>query len=103
MRRRGDEFRQQYPVVLSTTFSARSCLFSDKQYDYVIMDEASQVSIDTGVLALTCAKNAVIVGDTLQLPNVVTAEDQAKLDAIMTQYNISSGYDCAKNSFCSLC
>ena len=49
MRRRGDEFRQQYPVVLSTTFSARSCLFSDKQYDYVIMDEASQVSIDTGV------------------------------------------------------
>ncbi len=99
MRRRGDEFRQQYPVVLSTTFSARSCLFSDKQYDYVIMDEASQVSIDTGVLALTCAKNAVIVGDTLQLPNVVTAEDQAKLDVIMTQYNISSGYDCAKNSF----
>lgn len=99
MRRRGNDFMQQYPVVLSTTFSARSCMFTDKLYDYIIMDEASQVSIDTGALALTCATNAVIVGDTLQLPNVVTDEDKIKLDAIMKRYNIEEGYDCAKNSF----
>lgn len=99
MRRRGNDFMQQYPVVLSTTFSARSCIFTDKLYDYIIMDEASQVSIDTGALALTCATNAVIVGDTLQLPNVVTDEDRMKLDAIMKQYNIEECYDCAKNSF----
>lgn len=99
MRRRGNDFMQQYPVVLSTTFSARSCMFTEKLYDYIIMDEASQVSIDTGALALTCATNAVIVGDTLQLPNVVTDEDRMKLDAIMKQYNIDEGYDCAKNSF----
>lgn len=99
MRRRGEEFMQQYPVVLSTTFSARSCVFTDKPYDYVIMDEASQVSIDTGALALTCAMNAVIVGDTLQLPNVVTDEDKLKFDAVMKQYNVPEGYDCAKNSF----
>ena len=99
MRRRGNDFMQQYPVVLSTTFSARSCMFTDKLYDYIIMDEASQVSIDTGALALTCATNAVIVGDTLQLPNVVTDEDRMKLDAIMKRYNIEEGYDCAKNSF----
>lgn len=99
MRRRGNELIQQYPVVLSTTFSARSCVFTDKPYDYIIMDEASQVSIDTGALALTCARNAVIVGDTMQLPNVVTDEDRLKLDAIMRQYNITDGYDCAKNSF----
>lgn len=99
MRRRGNDFMQQYPVVLSTTFSARSCMFTDKLYDYIIMDEASQVSIDTGALALTCATNAVIVGDTLQLPNVVTDEDRIKLDAIMKRYNIEEGYDCAKNSF----
>ena len=61
MRRRGNDFMQQYPVVLSTTFSARSCMFTEKLYDYIIMDEASQVSIDTGALALTCATNAVIV------------------------------------------
>ena len=63
------------------------------------MDEASQVSIETGALALTCANNAVIVGDTLQLPNVVTDEDRTKLTAIMEQYHIPDGYDCAKNSF----
>ena len=37
-------------------------------YDYVIMDEASQVDIATGALAMSCAKNMVIVGDTNQLP-----------------------------------
>ncbi len=95
----GDVLMEQYPVVLSTTFSARSCLFTDKPYDYIIMDEASQVSIETGTLALTCAYNAVIVGDTLQLPNVVTDEDKQKLDVIMKQYKITEGYDCAKNSF----
>lgn len=99
LRRCGEEFMKQYPVVLSTTFSARSCIFTDKPYDYIIMDEASQVSIDTGALALTCARNAVIVGDTLQLPNVVTDEDREKLNVIMRQYNIAQGYDCAKNSF----
>lgn len=99
MGRRRNELIQQYPVVLSTTFSARSCVFTGKPYDYIIMDEASQVSIDTGALALTCARNAVIVGDTMQLPNVVTDEDRLKLDAIMRQYNITDGYDCAKNSF----
>ena len=99
MRRRGNDFMQQYPVVLSTTFSARSCIFTDKPFDYIIMDEASQVSIDTGALALTCAANAVIVGDTLQLPNVVTDEDKLKLDAVMKQYNIAEEYDCAKYSF----
>ena len=99
MRRRGDEMMLQYPVVLSTTFSAISCMFAGKLYDYVIMDEASQVSIDTGALALTCATNAVIVGDTMQLPNVITDEDKRKLNAVMRQYKIGEGYDCAKNSF----
>ncbi len=99
LRWRANILSEQYPVVLSTTFSARSCLFSDRPYDYIIMDEASQVSIDTGTLALTCAYNAVIVGDTLQLPNVVTDEDKQKLNAIMKQYNIAHGYDCAENSF----
>ena len=55
--------------------------------------------IDTGALALTCAYNAVVVGDVLQLPNVITDEDKTKLEAIMSQYHIAEGYDCGKNSF----
>lgn len=97
--RDGEVFLQQYPIVLSTTFSARSCIFTDKPYDYIIMDEASQVSIDTGALALTCANNAVIVGDTLQLPNVVTDEDKVEFETVKNRYRISDGYNCSNYSF----
>lgn len=68
------ELLQEYPVILSTTFSSRDSLNTDVVYDYLIMDEASQVDIATGALALSCARNVVIVGDTKQLPNVVTEE-----------------------------
>ena len=93
-----EELVKQYPVVLSTTFSARTAV-PDMVYDYLIMDEASQVSIETGALALTCAKNAVIVGDTLQLPNVVTEEDKLKLNTIFNEYKVPQGYNCAEYSF----
>lgn len=90
---------ERYPVVLSTTFSARTSISDTVTYDYLIMDEASQVSIETGALAMTCAKNAVIVGDTFQLPNVVTQEDKLKLDAIFQKYHIAKGYNCSEYSF----
>ncbi len=93
-----EELVKQYPVVLSTTFSARTAV-PDMVYDYLIMDEASQVSIETGALALTCAKNAVIVGDTLQLPNVITDEDKLKLNTIFNEYKVLNGYNCAEYSF----
>lgn len=93
-----EEFCKQYPVVLSTTFSARTAI-PDQVYDYIIMDEASQVSIETGALALTCAKNAVIVGDTMQLPNVVTEEDRIKLNRIFNEFKVAQGFNCADYSF----
>ncbi|MCI9244426.1 MAG: DUF2726 domain-containing protein [Alistipes sp.] len=96
---KAQEVLDEYPVVLSTTFSARSCLSPETIYDYVIMDEASQVSVETGALALSCARNAVIVGDSMQLPNVVTPEARLKLDEIAGQFPIPQSYDCARNSF----
>ena len=93
------EVLNEYPIVLSTTFSARSSLSPKTIYDYVIMDEASQVSVETGALALSVARNAVIVGDSMQLPNVVTPEALLKLDEISRQFVISQSYDCARNSF----
>lgn len=96
---KAQEVLNEYPVVLSTTFSARSCLSSETIYDYVIMDEASQVSVETGALALSCARNAVIVGDSMQLPNVVTPGARLKLDEIAVQFPIPQSYDCARNSF----
>ncbi|MEG2946797.1 MAG: AAA domain-containing protein [Bacteroidales bacterium] len=90
---------KEYPVILSTTFSSRSGLNPNAVYDYVIMDEASQVSIETGALALSCAENAIIVGDSMQLPNVVTDNDRKILRNIARRFDILPGYDCADNSF----
>lgn len=70
------EFQAEYPVILSTTFSSRSSLYNKSKFDYAIMDEASQVDIPTGALALSNAGHAVIVGDSKQLPNVLTDDDR---------------------------
>lgn len=83
-----EEVLAEYPVVLSTTFSARNSLNSKIIYDYLIMDEASQVDIATGVLALSCARNVVIVGDTKQLPNVVPNDIKNRADAIFNNFKI---------------
>ena len=98
IRLHSEEFCKQYPVILSTTFSARTAI-PNQIYDYLIMDEASQVAIETGALALTCAKNAVIVGDTMQLPNVVKEEDRIKLNGIFNEFNVAQGFNCADYSF----
>ncbi len=88
---------QEYPVILSTTFSSRNSLNSNVVYDYLIMDEASQVDIATGALALSCAKNVIIVGDTKQLPNVVKGNDRKQAKAIFESFNISDGYQFTKS------
>ena len=93
------EAQKEYPIILSTTFSSLSSLQRDAVYDYIIMDEASQVSVETGALALSCAKNAIIVGDTMQLPNVVTEENKEKLNFIANACLIKPEYDCANMSF----
>mgnify|MGYP002639007235 CR=1 FL=1 len=87
----------EYPVILSTTFSSRNSLNSDVVYDYLIMDEASQVDIATGALALSCARNVVIVGDTKQLPNVVTDDLKVQAKAIFDTFKVKDGYQYTKS------
>ena len=86
------EFLKNYPVVLSTTFSSRSSLNPNTVYDYLIIDEASQVDIATGSLAISCAKNVVIVGDTKQLANIVHPKLKPQVEDVFGQYNIDNGY-----------
>lgn len=88
---------EEYPVILSTTFSSRDSLNSDVVYDYLIMDEASQVDVATGALALSCARNVVIVGDTKQLPNVVPDDIKVKAQAIFDTFNVNEGYQYTKS------
>ena len=100
---RTEEFLKEYPVVLSTTYSAKSCISKDMVFDYVIMDEASQVDIKTGALALSCAMNTVIVGDDKQLPNVVSREEAQALNAIQSTYNVDDRYNAVTHSFLQSC
>ncbi|MDT3698083.1 MAG: AAA domain-containing protein [Thermincola sp.] len=92
---------KEYPVILSTTHSLRTCSGTNYLFDYVIMDESSQVDIVTGALALSCAKNAVIVGDLKQLPNVVSANTAAETNQIFNRFALKPAYQYAENSMLS--
>ena len=87
-----NEFLKDYPVILSTTYSLVSSLSKNVMYDYLIIDESSQVDLVTAVLSLSCAKNVVIVGDLKQLSNVVTNENAIKSNEIWLKYHISNEY-----------
>ncbi len=105
IKKRSKEFIKQYPVILSTTTSIKNCLAEDFVYDYLIIDEASQVDIATGALALSCARNVVVVGDRNQLPNIVTREDMNKLNKLTEglvpeKYNYSNSL---LDSVCKVC
>jgi len=65
------DFIKRYPIILSTTYSLRHSIPNNYLLDYVIIDEASQVDLITGVLAFSCCKNVIIVGDEKQLPQIV--------------------------------
>lgn len=98
-----EKFLDEYPVILSTTYSIKSCLNMNYKFDYVIMDEASQVDLITGVLALSVAKNIIIVGDEKQLPNIVQSSDIEIIKNIMHKYDLetNSGFNYIDNSFLS--
>lgn len=100
-RRNSAAFVREYPVVLSTTYSIKGTLSVDHVYDYLIVDEASQVDLATGVLAFSCARNIVIVGDLRQLPNVLTESDVRASDAIWGKFSLDERYRFSSQSLLS--
>ena len=100
-RRNSAEFTREYPVVLSTTYSIKGTLSIEHVYDYLIVDEASQVDLTTGVLAFSCARNIVIVGDMKQLPNVLTEDDIRTSDDIWAKYSLDERYRFSTHSLLS--
>lgn len=95
------KFLDEYPVILSTTYSSKSSINDVIRFDYTIMDESSQVDVVTGTLALSSAKYAVIIGDEKQLPNVVKPEVRVETDKIFNKYNLDKEYSYSLNSFLS--
>lgn len=101
LRHKSERFTKEYPIVFSTTHAIKSSLDENYKYDYIIMDESSQVDLITGIIALSVARNAVIVGDLKQLPNVVSNIDQKAIKELSNKYKIEKNYDYLENSFLS--
>lgn len=95
---RYDEFLNDYPIVLSTAYSATKCVAKSSMVDYIIMDEASQIDLSTGLLALSVAKNAVIVGDDKQLPNVIKKEMADVSQTIFQFFDIDDRFNYATHN-----
>ncbi len=96
-------FMKEYPIILSTTFSISTSLGNNELFDYLIVDEASQVDLVTGALAMSCAKNGVIVGDVNQLPNIISNELSTIVTDIASRYRISSVYNYLQHSLLESC
>lgn len=61
------KFLSEYPVVLTTCHSIRRNLPKGHLLDWVIIDEATQADLFSASLAMSKARNVVVVGDLKQL------------------------------------
>ena len=100
-----EEFIKEYPVVLSTTYTARSSLGRQAQFDYVVMDEASQVDVATVHKFQGREKNDIIlstVDDTItefsddpNLLNVVISRAKKQLILVVADQEQPAGSNIA--------
>jgi uncharacterized protein len=58
----------------------------DQQFDYLIVDEASQLSLAHLAAAGVCAKNLILIGDPQQLPQPLQGLHPANLDQSPLEY-----------------
>lgn len=85
------DFINRFPVVMSTTDSIINNKPSLELFDYVIVDEASQVNLLAGFLTMACAKNIIVVGDLKQLPHI--SQEGEKITDLAQKYNVSPCYN----------
>lgn len=85
-----NDVREMYPVIL-TTADALVYNFSDlikngNKLDYIIIDEASQCDLITGIPVLYLADRCVVVGDQKQL-SAITSETPEQLPKVREAYD----------------
>lgn len=72
-----EAFFLRYPIITSSTFCLHRLRPTGKRFDFLIIDEASQVNLPTAALCFDCAANVVVVGDSKQLPAIIPPESPA--------------------------
>lgn len=95
------DFVKDYPVVLSSTYSLARCSQKGFLFDYLIVDESSQVNMASAILAMGVAKNIIIVGDIKQLPQIDDSDFKRRNDELLNQFNVSPAYSYYGNSIMS--
>ena len=69
------EFRSKYRIISSTPHSLmklfRDSYSADAMYDYVIVDETSQMNSMLGLISMFAARHLVLVGDDQQIPPII--------------------------------
>ncbi|MGN7821086.1 AAA domain-containing protein [Chitinophaga sp. 22536] len=88
-----DAFTSHYPVILSSTLSLHTSIPKGRLFDYLIIDEASQVDIIKAGVCFSCCRNAIVVGDSMQLSHIVDKEIRAATAKLQVEYNIPPAYD----------
>lgn len=88
-----DSFVRQYPLILSTTNSLRNCVERNSLLDYLIIDESSQVDLVTAAMALSRAKNVVVVGDLKQISNFPSESALLQRDEIEARFQVPQAYN----------
>ncbi|MES2426878.1 MAG: AAA domain-containing protein [Bacteroidota bacterium] len=88
-----DDFIKHYPVVLSSTLSLHTSIPKGLLFDYLIIDESSQVDIIKSAICFSCCRNVVVVGDSMQLAHIVNKQSNAAAEQYYTKHNISPAYD----------
>jgi len=88
-----------FPIILTTNISSRK-LGRKFKFDLLVMDEAGQCDIATGLIPISKCKNMVLIGDTNQLKPIVIFEDSTN-QKLMDQFSIDEPYDYFNNSILS--
>ncbi len=96
-----EDFIKIHPIILSTVHSLKNCSGDNFLYDYIIIDEASQTDLVAAGIALSCAKNVIIVGDLKQLSHIVPENVKKKIEHLSEAYQINPCYDYAKHNILS--
>lgn len=93
-----ENFLLRYPVVLSTSQSLLNNAPKGFTFDYLIIDEASQGDLLSSTLAISCAKNLVVVGDSRQLQQIDEESLFAQSELLAKEYDVPESYQYASNS-----
>lgn len=86
------DFLERFPITTSSSYALTNCANRVKLFDYLIIDEASQVNLPTAFLCMCYARNLVVVGDNQQLPVILSK------DALKVPNNIDEAFDASKLS-----